>query len=167
MATKEQVDELLAECGAVLERDKKHEVWRLPNGQKFTRSKTPSDRRAELENLQDLKRALGLTKTVATVGERREKKATNGKAKEKVKYSRAPCGATIAQQLSGVREQSLQAEVQRLETETRKQAAQTARLLEQYRQLQDQAATCRLCRLRKWWHKHQDANTSASDGSAE
>lgn len=44
MRVDEQVNELLKECGAILVRNHKHEVWKLPNGNIFTRAKTPEDR---------------------------------------------------------------------------------------------------------------------------
>jgi len=55
-----EVDRLLSEHGAVLIRHAKHQVYRLPNNQKFTRSRTPGDHRAPLNELSDLRRALGI-----------------------------------------------------------------------------------------------------------
>lgn len=56
-----EVSKLLKESGAILKRDKKHEVWQLPNGNNFIRAKTPSDSNEALNNLTDLKRALGIS----------------------------------------------------------------------------------------------------------
>lgn len=58
-ATRE-VDRLLEEHGAVLIRHNKHLVYRLPNGNTFTRNKTPQDHRGPLNELSDLRHALGL-----------------------------------------------------------------------------------------------------------
>lgn len=55
-----EIDRLLDEHGAVLLRHDKHRVYRLPNGQKFTSPKTPSDRRSMLNNLASLRHALGV-----------------------------------------------------------------------------------------------------------
>lgn len=48
----------LKRAGAVLIRWKKHDVYRLPNGRKFTLAKTASDQRSEQNHLTDLRRAL-------------------------------------------------------------------------------------------------------------
>lgn len=60
MNPKERVYSLLSSVGAVLKRRKNHEVWQLPNGKNFVRSCTPSDVRGDLNNLSDLKHALGV-----------------------------------------------------------------------------------------------------------
>ena len=48
----------LKRVGAVLIRWKKHDVYRLPNGRKFTLAKTASDPRSEKNHFADLRRAL-------------------------------------------------------------------------------------------------------------
>ena len=48
----------LKRVGAVLVSRKKHQKWRLPNGRVFTMSQTPSDWRAELNQLSDLRKLL-------------------------------------------------------------------------------------------------------------
>lgn len=48
----------LKRVGAVLIRWKKHDVYRLPNGRKFTLAKTASDPRSEQNHLADLRREL-------------------------------------------------------------------------------------------------------------
>lgn len=55
-----EIDRLLDEHGAVLLREDKHRVYRLPNGQKFTSPKTPSDHRSMRNNLSSLRHALGV-----------------------------------------------------------------------------------------------------------
>ena len=52
------VDRMLRDCGAVLVRQRKHEVWKLPNGTTFVRSKTPSDRFALKKQIATLSRGL-------------------------------------------------------------------------------------------------------------
>jgi hypothetical protein len=52
------VDQMLKESGAVLVRNNKHEVYRLPNGKKFTRSNTPSDVRTARNQASDLRRLI-------------------------------------------------------------------------------------------------------------
>ena len=58
-----EVSRLLNESGAVLVRQNKHLVYRLPNGQTFVAAKTPSDpARAAKNNLSQLRRALGIVR---------------------------------------------------------------------------------------------------------
>jgi hypothetical protein len=57
-----EIERLLRESGAVLVRQGKHLVYRLPNGSMFTRGKTPSDHRAPLNELSELRRALGISR---------------------------------------------------------------------------------------------------------
>jgi hypothetical protein len=58
-----EVSRLLNESGAVLVRQSKHLVYRLPNGQNFVAAKTSSDPgRAAKNNLSQLRRALGLVR---------------------------------------------------------------------------------------------------------
>jgi hypothetical protein len=58
-----EVSRLLDESGAVLVRQNKHLVYRLPNGQTFVAAKTPSDpARAAKNNLSQLRRALGIVR---------------------------------------------------------------------------------------------------------
>lgn len=74
------VDDLLAQSGATLQRNKRHEVWRLPNGKAFTRATTPSDARAEKNQASDLRNLLGVSGRgkPAANGERRVKKPKKG-----------------------------------------------------------------------------------------
>lgn len=74
MSATEQVNQLLKDSGAVLKREHRHEVWRLPNGNSFTRSKTPSDRQTGRADLTTLRRALGIENQGKGEGERRDKK---------------------------------------------------------------------------------------------
>jgi len=55
-----ETDRLLSEHGAVLVRQGKHRIYKLPSGQLFTRPKTPSDHRSTLNNLSTLRHALGI-----------------------------------------------------------------------------------------------------------
>lgn len=48
----------LKSCGAVLLRQKNHQVWRLPNGRNYVISQTPSDHRAARNQLKVLRRLL-------------------------------------------------------------------------------------------------------------
>ena len=50
--------EQLKRAGAVLVRQKNHQVWRLPNGRRYVMSQTPSDRRASKNQISVLQRLL-------------------------------------------------------------------------------------------------------------
>lgn len=61
MNAEQEVCRLLQESGAVLVRQNKHLVYRLPNGRNFVAAKTSSDpERAAKNSLSDLRRALGV-----------------------------------------------------------------------------------------------------------
>lgn len=59
-----KLERALEQAGAVLIRNKRHRVFKLPNGVKFTapNTHTPSDRRTEANALANLRRVLGTTK---------------------------------------------------------------------------------------------------------
>jgi hypothetical protein len=94
------VKELLKECGAVMLRKSKHEIWRLPNGQKFIVPISPSDKRTEANQLSDLKRLLGITKHETTVGERREKRRTLGRPEQRTKHAPTATLRSFREELS-------------------------------------------------------------------
>ncbi len=60
MDPQRELERMLKEHGAVLVRDSNHPVYRLPNGQTFVASKSPSDHRSTINALTDLRRALGI-----------------------------------------------------------------------------------------------------------
>ena len=67
MNAQHEIDRLLDESGAVLVRQNKHLVYRLPNGKNFVGAKTSSDPdRAAKNSLSDLRRALGAPRTTAS-----------------------------------------------------------------------------------------------------
>jgi hypothetical protein len=140
-----EVERLLAEHGAVLARGRKHQVWRLPNGQMFTRASTPGDVRAGWNQLADLRRALGLEIEGRGVpGERREKKVRRARAAaagiDGVGGSR-----TLADQLrvSGVVEAGLTGEMAKLE-------ARIKELEARIKELEARECGCWWCRVRQW-----------------
>jgi len=70
-----QLLEHLREAGAVLERKKKHVVWRLPDGRIFVHAATPSDSHAWSNALREFKLLVGLNEPDrGLVGPRREHK---------------------------------------------------------------------------------------------
>lgn len=56
----ERLEAVLQAVGAKLLRQKKHLVYQLPNGQKLTLAKSPSDRRAEDNAITDVYHAAGV-----------------------------------------------------------------------------------------------------------
>lgn len=66
MNAQQEIDRLLSQSGAVLIRQNKHLVYRLPNGKNFVAAKTSSDPdRAAKNSLSELRRALGAPRTTA------------------------------------------------------------------------------------------------------
>jgi hypothetical protein len=69
MNAADEVNRLLKEHNAVLVRQGKHLVYRLPNGQNFVLAKTSGDpARAAKNNLSDLRRALGIVREAPEKG---------------------------------------------------------------------------------------------------
>lgn len=130
MSASDQVERILKSHNCVLLRDGKHEVWRLPNGNKFTRPKTPSCGRSHSNSLSDLKEALGLTQHKTTVGVRRQKPKKQ-KPDRKPAWTTAPVNTTMAEKLmvSGAVEGTLRARIEELTSE---------------------ADSCPWCRVRRW-----------------
>lgn len=63
MNAQHEIERLLEQSGAVLVRQNKHLVYRLPNGKNFVAAKTSSDPdRAAQNSLSDLRRALGIVR---------------------------------------------------------------------------------------------------------
>ena len=127
-----EVDRLLAESGAVLARSKGHEIWKLPNGKTFTRASTPSDWRAPMNQLSDLRRELGIVDPEqGKPGERRERKVRREGRPSEWRAS-ATGGGALAEKLrvTGVVEERLRAEIEKLKK-----------------------PRCWWCRLVAWWEE--------------
>ena len=166
----DEVNKLLKESGAVLLRDTRHEVWRLPNGQKFTRPRTPSDQNGARNSLCDLKKALGIENRGSGPGERREKRRTAGAAAPKLKLQRARPAVGLSGLLEGALAEAVsQAEAAKRRAGTWKQAARlyrtvalsefeaTGRLREQIGALESRPCPCWWCRL---WSKVREKVTA-------
>jgi len=131
MAHEQTIEELLEKDGSVLLRHNKHKVWLLSNGQRFTQSTTPSDHKAALNQLSDLKHALGLIKKEATPPKSPVKKTIKKKRKRKESYKPMGLYNPMKEQLqnNGVIINLLIAEINKLETK---------------------ASGCLWCRFKKW-----------------
>lgn len=103
----DKVKELLKEHGAVLIRKKKHEVWRLPNGKNFVIAQSASDYRAEMNNLSDLRKMLGITNEAVKSAKPKEYKPVH--KKHELPQHQRPVNNDLANKLKlvGVAEQSL------------------------------------------------------------
>lgn len=74
MNDREEVEALIRQHGGVLERQKKHRVYRFPDGRSFTIASTPSDSvHAERNNLTDLRHFLGIKREIHKNPRRRRK----------------------------------------------------------------------------------------------
>jgi hypothetical protein len=140
------IGSMLSSCGAVLLRQRKHFVWRLPNGQKYVTACTPSDRRAEANQISELRHRLGAVDYAPKTepGERREKRHKPGRD-ETLNITAGPdrTGVTLREQLSatGIVEQALRVTVEKQRIHIQNQRAEI-RALREFR------AHCWGCRLR-------------------
>ena len=115
-----EADRLLKESGAVLIRNHKHEVWQLPNGKKFVRAKTPSDKDSARNNLSDLKHALGIQSNGGQVGERREKTVRPKRQLQRERFDDVPklnTGLADKLRLLGVSEDRLRGDIEFLDAQ--------------------------------------------------
>lgn len=88
---RDEQDRIFRQHGAVLVRQRKHEIWRFPDGKTFTRPKTPSDVCSDKNSLMCLKSMLGLNGERGTPGHRREKKSkTRTKKVVRAELSKSP-----------------------------------------------------------------------------
>ncbi len=74
MTVQEEIDDLLKAHGAVLDRTKKHHVWKFPDGRTFVAASSASDVRAERNQLATLRQMLGVKRVVRKNPGRLEKK---------------------------------------------------------------------------------------------
>jgi hypothetical protein len=73
MNERKDVEELLSQHGGKLVRQKKHHVWKLPDGRIFVMAATPGDIRAERNNMANLYNFLGVEKEIIKNPDRRPK----------------------------------------------------------------------------------------------
>lgn len=73
MDPKAEVERLLKEHGAKLDRKRKHCVWKFPDGRIWVCAATPSDKRAMDNQLCDLRKLLGVTPEIHKNPRRRRK----------------------------------------------------------------------------------------------
>lgn len=149
----------LKASGAELLRTTKHHVWRLPNGQKFTAASTPSDWRAEKNQLTDLRHALGEV-PVHQEGERREKRHKPGR---EVQARLTPTvNTTLADKLRliGVAEDSLREKIADLEK-------QLARALADAEGQRVEQLGCPGCMFRAWRRRAWRAIKRTYEGVAQ
>jgi hypothetical protein len=112
-----EVDRLLRESGAVLARNKKHEVWKIPGGKTFVKASTPSDRRATANQLSDLRKVLEVEDPErGKPGERRQHKLKTESRPDVAILNGGRGGSSLQEQLSvsGMVEEKLGATIARL-----------------------------------------------------
>jgi hypothetical protein len=147
MDPRDEATELLIEAGATVARQKKHEVWKLPDGRIWTRSKTPSDSHSDQNNLSDLKKMLGIRDGGRSNPDRVKKKPAHGgagKAREWPSVGSNPLADQL--RMSGAVEQKLREEMEMVKDRI---VTIEAELL--HERAERQACWC--CRLRAWWKK--------------
>lgn len=136
MNAEKQIRSLLAEYGAVLKRDRKHQVWELPGGKKFT----VGQNKVRVADLHQLRRMLGLN-SGGQAGERRERRHRTQIPKP---TRRALATLDFSGQLYILK---LEAEIDRLELEMDYHEDEIARLTEI---IDSAVCSCRWCRFKRW-----------------
>ena len=145
-----EVSRLIKQHGGVLVRTKRHKVWKFPDGRVFTTAATPSDYRAYANQLTDLKRTLGLTKSEATVGARREKNIKRGSRSSFVVTPSASSAMLEAMRKSALVEEVLYDRIAALTIELKNSRQANHRKKVQLRDLDTHIKKCWGCRLRRW-----------------
>jgi hypothetical protein len=154
MEPRVEIGNILKEYKAILQRDGKHLMWLLPNGNKFTQAKTPSDSRADLNSLSDLRKALGIFDPErGLAGPRRERKAKPGR--QAVARPIAPVSTVMADQLmkTGIVEEGLRKKISELEGGMRELHAALAEERSIIFDLRAEIDGMWWNRLKRWWRK--------------
>lgn len=162
MTPAQEIDRLLAESGAELVRHNKHLVYRLAKGKTWTRASTPSDHKAELNMLRDLRRAADISDPErGKPGERREHRPKPGRPAEKCRFE-GPENTVLADQLraTGIAEEALKDRIEELEwtvswlRDDHRQEMEWAKE-ERWKLLKSlieaRKPQCWWCRLKAWW----------------
>jgi hypothetical protein len=79
MNERKDVEELIRKHGGKLVRAKKHHVWRFPDGRNFVMSNTPSDIRADRNNIMNLYKFLGIEREIIKNPDRVQKQGVKKK----------------------------------------------------------------------------------------
>ena len=77
MAAYDELMALLEEHRMVLDRSRKHQVWKHPDGRSFTMSSTPSDTHAVHQQIRSLRKFLGIARPKQHRNTERKVKRTN------------------------------------------------------------------------------------------
>lgn len=105
MTVREEIATLLKQHGAVLERQRKHQVWRFPDGRIYVQASTPSDSVCNDQNdLCQLRRMLGITRETNKNPQRRTKR---GAPRGPVVYEPIPIRPARVKGLANLRFRSL------------------------------------------------------------
>lgn len=152
MNAREAVNRLLKSSGAFLKRRNNHEVWQLPNGHNFVRACTPSDHRADQNNLSNLKHGLGIVDTAPKdANERRDRKPKRRDDRPVAFKHVGTMNTVLADQLRsiGLVEQGLRDQIAAL-TADRENLKHTVQQLRQNNAgLKSEIRGCWGCRFRK------------------
>jgi len=80
MYERRDVEALIKAHGGVLKRQRKHQVWRFPDGRTLTLSVSPSDFRAERGMLTDLRKLVGIERESRKNPQRKRKPGVTHKS---------------------------------------------------------------------------------------
>lgn len=160
MTARDKVTKLLNDVGAVLKRQRNHEVWQLPNGKNFVRAKTPSDSHGDDNNLSDLKRELGIVtvKEPAAPSATKMRRRKLGKTvqHERLKSNVASLNLAESLRMAGLTDDALRERL--TQAETRMEEIQ-----QQLTALQMQVDNCWAIRFALWLRRFQRGKSSAGE----
>lgn len=156
MNPRQRVDSILTALGAKLKRQRKHQVWQLPNGRTFVRASTPSDTRSDANNLRDLRKVVpeAIPAAVIKNPDRKPKVAHGGDGK-KMPFQRSRSTVMSSALLaSGVVEGQLRARIAIMESELLQAGEFRDQAIQEARNAIDSAHAwsirCPICRFRKF-----------------
>lgn len=148
-----EVASLLKEHGARLTRTKRHLVYKFPDGKMFTKACTPSDFRAENNQLRDLKKLLGLYGERGIPGVRRVAKQKPGVERERRITPSVDGKLQEALQTSGLALLAAEDRIAALTLQLADSRRANHRKKFQLRVTQKHCIACWGCKARRWWKR--------------
>lgn len=147
-----EIESLLKADGATLSRQRKHKCYTLSNGKLWIQSTSPGTAYSSVMELARLKRALGIQKTEATVGARRERKLKQKSGYVPAKFAKPAFNSALADKLQavGVTEDRLSDEIAMLAYENELLRDVNAELAAEKAELLARVCECGWCVWKAW-----------------
>lgn len=160
MNARAKVTALLEECGAVLKRSRKHQVYELPNGKNFVRASTPSDSKSDLNNLSDLNHQLEIVVPKKIGAAPSRAKTLRAKPKKQVSTERmkskvASLSLAESLRMAGLTDDALRDQVAAI-------GSRVAEIEERQQRIEEHQSRCPACRFMNWWNRNEQGQTGAN-----